>query len=227
MKHVHEASKMPNNGGSVWPGSDEVLGTRTELSRPLGLRRIGVHLDVLAPGQRSSLPHAEDFEEECVYVLSGSPDCRVDGVVEAMKPGSFVAYPPATGVEHCVVNNSAENVQLIVIGERRDHGCVAAQRLQRLWRKVDPELIATTFTADAVYDDAMTGRTASGHNEIEQLLAEREARSVELGHWAIGWSEGFFEWSSANERGVVAMKLRVAESQMLQGVVEYATTGVR
>ncbi len=227
MKHVHDVMTMPDNGGTRWPGSDEVLGTRTALSRPLGLRRIGVHLDVLAPGQRSSLPHAEDFEEECVYVLTGSPDCHVNGIAESMKPGSFVAYPPATGITHCIVNNTSEDVQLIVIGERRDHGCVAAQRLQRLWKKVDPKLIATTFTEDAVYEDTMSGQTATGYNEIEQLLTEREARNAELGHWAIGWGEGFFEWKSPSERGVVSMKLRVAENQMLQAVVEFATTSAR
>jgi len=227
MKHVHDVFTMPNNGGTRWPGSDEVLGTRTALSRPLGLQRIGVHLDVLAPGQRSSLPHAEDFEEECVYVLSGSPDCLVDGVVEAMNPGSFVAYAPATGIEHCIVNNSSEDVQLIVIGERRDHGCVAALQLQYLWRKVDPEIIASTFTADATYEDTNTGRIATGYNEIEQLLTEREARNAELGHWAIGWGEGFFEWKSPTERGVVSMQLRVAETRVLQAVVEYATTSAR
>ena len=88
-------------------------------------------------------------------------------------------------------------------------------------------MIATTFTEDAVYEDTMSGQTATGYTEIEQLLTEREARNAELGHWAIGWGEGFFEWKSPSERGVVSMKLRVAENQMLQAVVEFATTSAR
>jgi len=57
IKHV---SELPDNGGSVWAGSDEVLSIRTPLSRPLGLQRIGVHHEVLEPGHRSIAAHLRD-----------------------------------------------------------------------------------------------------------------------------------------------------------------------
>ena len=102
-----------------------------------------------------------------------------------------------------------------------------AQNLLSLWRKVDPESIANTFAVDAAYTDTMSGQTATGYDEIQQLLTERGARNAELGHWAIGWGEGFFEWRSSDGRGVASMELRVAESQMLKRVIEYVTTSVR
>lgn len=45
-----------------------------------------------------------------------------------------------------------------------------------------------------------------------------------LGGWAIGWGEGFFEWSSTDARGVVSMQLGVAEIQILPSFFEQATT---
>ena len=115
IKHV---SELPDNGGTVWPGSDEVLSIRTPLSRPLGLVRIGVHYEVLEPGHRTSLPHAELGEEECVYVLEGHPHAWIDGELHALGPDDIVVFVPDTGVEHTIVNKSEQNVQLLIIGER-------------------------------------------------------------------------------------------------------------
>ena len=115
IKHV---SELPDNGGTVWPGSDEVLSIRTPLSRPLGLVRIGVHYELLEPGHRTSLPHAEIGEEECVYVLEGHPHAWIDGEQHALAPDDVVVFAPGTGIEHTIVNRSEQNVRLLVIGER-------------------------------------------------------------------------------------------------------------
>jgi uncharacterized cupin superfamily protein len=115
IKHV---SELPDNGGTVWPGSDEVLSIRTPLSRPLGLVRLGVHYEVLEPGHRTSLPHAEIGEEECVYVLEGHPHAWIDGDLHALQPGDVAVFAPGTGIEHSIVNRGEENVRLLVIGER-------------------------------------------------------------------------------------------------------------
>jgi len=102
----------------VWPGSDEVLAIRTPLSRPLGLTRLGVHHEVLAPGHRTSLPHAEATEEECVYVLEGRPSAWIDGVLHPLEANDIVVFQPGTGIRHTITNPTDEPVRLLVIGER-------------------------------------------------------------------------------------------------------------
>ena len=102
----------------IWPGSDEVLAIRTPLSRPLGLTRIGVHHEILAPGHRSSLPHAELTEEECVYVLEGNPAAWIDGQLHALEPDDIVVFAPGTGIKHTITNPTDEPVRLLIIGER-------------------------------------------------------------------------------------------------------------
>jgi uncharacterized cupin superfamily protein len=124
IKHVNE---LPS-GDVVWPGSDEVLSTRTPLSRPLGLVRLGVHHELLPPGHRSSLPHAELVEEECVYVLEGRPQAWVDGELHPLEPGDIVVFAPGTGIRHSIVNTSLQDVQLLVIGERV---AISRERVQR------------------------------------------------------------------------------------------------
>ena len=116
VKHV---SELPDNGGTTWPwtGSDEILGVRTPLSRPLGLVRLGVHHDLLRPGERSSHPHAERWEEECVYVLEGRPVAWVDGTRHALVPDDIAGFAPGTGVEHTIENPTDSHVRLLVIGE--------------------------------------------------------------------------------------------------------------
>jgi uncharacterized cupin superfamily protein len=137
IKHV---SELPDNGGSTWPGRDEVFATRTPLSRPLGFIRLGVHHEVLPPGHRTSLPHAETTEEECVYVLEGEPGAWIDGERYALRPDDIVVFPPATGIRHFIFNDSQAPVRLLIVGER---GAVSRERVARFaeWvREKHPEV---------------------------------------------------------------------------------------
>jgi uncharacterized cupin superfamily protein len=114
---IRHVSELPSRE-VVWPGSDEILSVRTSLSRPLGLTRLGVHYEVLRPGHRSSLPHAEATEEECVYVLEGRPQAWIDGELHPLGPGDVVVFVPGTGIRHTITNPTDEDVRLLVIGER-------------------------------------------------------------------------------------------------------------
>lgn len=172
IKHV---SELPDNGGTTWPwtGSDEVLGVRTQLSRPLGLVRVGVHHDVLAPGQRSSQPHAERWEEECVFVLEGEPVAYVDGERHALRPGDIAVFAPGTGIEHTIENPTQSDVRLLVVGERVDTAYRAAQALLDLWNDPGLAALADVFREDARLEDLTRGRDAQGRAEIEAALASR------------------------------------------------------
>jgi uncharacterized cupin superfamily protein len=111
-------SALENPEPSRYPGDAEDQGFDASLGHKLGLTKIGIHHVRLPPGQRTSYPHAESDEEEFVFVVEGHPDVWVDGVLHRLEPGHSVAFPAATGICHSVLNNTAEEVRLIVVGEK-------------------------------------------------------------------------------------------------------------
>lgn len=100
-----------------YPNSREITGHQRSIGRAAGLRRIGVNLMRLAPGERSSWPHAEEKEEEFVYVIEGEVDAWIDGLLYAMRRGDLAAFPAGTGICHCFLNNSGHEALLMVGGE--------------------------------------------------------------------------------------------------------------
>lgn len=147
---IRHVSELPS-GEVVWPSSPEVLAIRTPLSRPLGLTRLGVHHETLRPGHRSSHPHAEPVEEECVYVLEGNPDAWIDGELHPLSPDDVVVFTPGTGVEHSIVNHTDRDVRLLVIGERAAISRARVERFLTWLTEAHPELgPAPTLEPDAL-----------------------------------------------------------------------------
>lgn len=101
----------------VYPQSNEPLGPVRSPGRAAGLERIGINLQRLPPGRRSSWPHAESDEEEFVYVIEGEVQAWIDGELHPMKAGDLAAFPAGTGISHCIINNSAHEALLLVGGE--------------------------------------------------------------------------------------------------------------
>jgi uncharacterized cupin superfamily protein len=97
--------------------SSELLALDAHFSRALGLTRIAVRHQVLPPGRRTSIPHAESDEEEFIYVLEGTPDLWLDGNLHRLAPGDGVGFPPGTGIAHSFLNNSDAPAVLLVVGE--------------------------------------------------------------------------------------------------------------
>ena len=92
------------------------------LGKAAGLARIGVNIQRLPPGARSSWPHAEENEEEFVYVIDGEVDAWIDGHLHGMTSGDLAAFPAGTGICHCFINNSGREVLLLVGGEAPKKG---------------------------------------------------------------------------------------------------------
>lgn len=113
IRHVTE---MPSSG-FCYPGDTEQMSVGSPLSRPLGLKRLGIHHELLEPGVRTSWPHAEEQEEEFIFVLEGTPDVWVDGELYRLKPEDCVAFAPGTGIAHTFINNTEAPVRLLVVGE--------------------------------------------------------------------------------------------------------------
>jgi uncharacterized cupin superfamily protein len=114
---VRNVRELPSQRDS-YPGDAEPLSEGTPLSRPLGLSRLGIHHELLPPGSRTSWPHAEEREEEFVYVLEGNPELWLDGELFPLAPGDAIGFPPGTGHAHTFVNNGGAPVRLLVVGER-------------------------------------------------------------------------------------------------------------
>lgn len=101
----------------VYPQSSEPMGLVRSIGKVAGLVRIGVNLQRLPPGTRSSWPHAEENEEEFVYVIDGEVDAWIDGNLHRMVAGDLAAFPAGTGICHCFINNTEREVLLLVGGE--------------------------------------------------------------------------------------------------------------
>jgi uncharacterized cupin superfamily protein len=101
----------------VYPQSTEPMGPVRRLGKEAGLVRIGINIQRLPPGSRSSWPHAEEDEEEFVFVIEGEVDAWIDGHAYRMIQGDLAAFPAGTGISHCFINNSAAQAVLLVGGE--------------------------------------------------------------------------------------------------------------
>src|SRR5215510_3526498 len=100
-----------------YPGSEEKMSPSRPVGRSAGLQRIGVHLVRVAPGTRTSYPHAEEDEEEFVYVVEGELDVWLDGELHRVRAGDFIAFPHGTGISHTFINDGDRDAVLISGGE--------------------------------------------------------------------------------------------------------------
>ena len=113
---IVSAHELPERA-HVYPQSAEQMGPVRRLGKAAGLVRIGVNLQRLPPGMRSSWPHAEENEEEFVYVIEGEVDAWINGEVHHVVAGDLVAFPAGTGICHCFINNGEQEALLLVGGE--------------------------------------------------------------------------------------------------------------
>ena len=118
---IRSTSEVPEHS-HVYPQSSEKMGSVRRLGKEAGLQRIGINVQRLLPGARSSWPHAEEDEEEFVYVIAGVVDAWVDRNIHKMIAGDLAAFPVGTGISHCFINNSDQEVALLVGGEAPRQG---------------------------------------------------------------------------------------------------------
>lgn len=90
--------------------------------RPLGdlfgLTNFGVNLTRLAPNAVSALRHAHTKQDEFIYILQGSPVLQTDEGLTPLSPGMCAGFKAGTGNGHCLVNDSAEEVVYLEVGDR-------------------------------------------------------------------------------------------------------------
>jgi uncharacterized cupin superfamily protein len=136
---IRHYSEIQESDNSSYPGSTELLSIGSPFAKIFGLKRLGIHHEEVPPGRRTSFPHAESAEEEFVYVIEGTPDTWIDGILYRLRPGDGVGFPAGTGIAHCFINNTEATVRLLVVGE-------ATKPENRIIYPVNPELLESKAT---------------------------------------------------------------------------------
>jgi len=162
---VSSAALVEESG--QYPNSDEELGLTRRIGRVAGLRKIGINLVRLPPGRRSSWPHAEEKEEEFVYVLDGEVDAWIDGVLHPMKQGDLAAFPAGTGICHTFINNSERDANLMVGGQ-------TDQSNNRIFYPQHPQRRGDIPWSH--WWDTVTKRTQGPHDGLPDVLREAQKR---------------------------------------------------
>lgn len=83
-----------------------------------GLTNFGVNITRLAPGAVSSLRHAHSRQDEFIYILEGRPTLHTDEGHTQLEPGMCAGFPAGTGNGHHLVNDTAEDVAYLEVGDR-------------------------------------------------------------------------------------------------------------
>lgn len=85
-----------------------------------GLTGFGFHIIEVEPGHDTTEHHVHYYEDECVYVLSGSGTAFIGDEAHTIGPGDFIGYRKG-GLPHSITNTGKELLHCIVVGERLAH----------------------------------------------------------------------------------------------------------
>ncbi len=128
---VHHWRDILEKDEGSYPNCGELHGIDAKFGKRAGYSRIGVHIEILPPGRRTSWPHVECDEDEFVYVVSGKLDVWLDGHIVSCGEGDCIGWHSALGVTHVCINNSDEDTLLVVGGE-------ASRYRSRVWYPLHP-----------------------------------------------------------------------------------------
>jgi len=161
---IVSAYELPERS-HVYPQSEEPMGPVRSVGSAAGLVRLGINLQRLPPGKRSSWPHAESDEEEFVYVIEGEVDAWIDGELHRMHAGDLAAFPAGTGICHCFINSTETEALLLVGGE-------AAKPSNRIFYPLNPSRREDLKASDWWHDVPL--RELGNHDGLpDQLRASK------------------------------------------------------
>ena len=85
-----------------------------------GLTGLGIHLIEVAPGHETTEYHVHHYEDEAVYILSGTGTASIGDDDHPIGPGDFIGYR-AGGLAHTIVNSGSDTLRILVMGQRLAH----------------------------------------------------------------------------------------------------------
>jgi len=101
-----------------------------------GITGFGFHIIEVPPEKESTEYHVHQFEDECVYILSGIAEVVIGEDSYQVSEGDFIGYRSG-GLAHTMKNIGHTLLRCIVVGERLDHDVADYPRLnKRLYRNV-------------------------------------------------------------------------------------------
>lgn len=88
------------------------------LSEGTAAQRLGVGIDIIAPGKRANPYHFHYAQEEMFIVLEGSGTLRVAGEMLPIKSGDVIIIPPGPDYPHHILNTSDAPLKFLSISTR-------------------------------------------------------------------------------------------------------------
>jgi uncharacterized cupin superfamily protein len=90
----------------------------SRLAAGTAARKLGISIDILAPGKRGCPYHFHHAQEEAFVILEGSGSLRVAGEMLALTAGDTVFVPPGPAYPHQIINTSDAPLKYLSIGTR-------------------------------------------------------------------------------------------------------------
>lgn len=91
---------------------------KRQLGDVFELKNFGVNHTRLAPQAVSALRHAHTRQDEFIYILQGHPTLHTDEGRTPLSPGMCAGFKAGTGNGHCLINETAEDVVYLEVGDR-------------------------------------------------------------------------------------------------------------
>ncbi len=87
------------------------------LGDAVGLNHLGVHMIYVEPGRDTTEYHIHHYEEESIYVISGSATAIIGHDHYKIGAGDFIGLPHNT-VAHNIINDGDKVLVCLVMGQR-------------------------------------------------------------------------------------------------------------
>ncbi len=88
------------------------------LARGTAATKLGISVDIVAPGQRACPYHFHYAQEEAFVILEGEGTLRVAGEMLALVTGDVVFIPPGPDYPHQIINTSNAPLKYLSISTR-------------------------------------------------------------------------------------------------------------
>jgi uncharacterized cupin superfamily protein len=100
---------------------ESTKGQMTDVGRNLGSQSIGLIIQTVPPGCRSSRRHRHLFQEEILVVMSGEGTLHHGTERIPVAPGDGVCYLPEDPEAHCFENTGSSDLVIWAFGNRFPH----------------------------------------------------------------------------------------------------------
>ena len=97
--------------------NENAIRVNKSLGDAVGLEHTGVHIIRVEPGHQSTELHTHHYEEECVYVLSGTAIAVIGEHRHPVGAGDFMGFP-RNSAAHTLINEGPEPLVCLVMGQR-------------------------------------------------------------------------------------------------------------